>query len=233
MSFLFEQLPLALQLRDDATFDNFYPGSNGLVLETLKAQLNPGERYIYLYGALASGRSHLLQAACHLAESQELRALYLPLAELRDYPPVELFEGLTQLDLICLDDIDAVVGHDQWEQELFHLFNRLQQNQTALLIAANRSVRELSVQLPDLASRLSWGALFNIKALSDEQCIQAMQMRAGFRGLELTAEVAQYIYHRCQRDLDTLLEVLSQLDRASLKHQRRLTIPFVKSVMNW
>ena len=234
MSFTFEQLPLAVQLRDDTTFDNFYGGDNALLVETLRVQLaGQGERYIYLYGARGAGASHLLQAACHQADEAGLASVYLPLQELQDYPPEELFEGLEQLSLVCLDDIDAVMGDSAWEQALFHLFNRLQEQQVALVISANAAVRELNTALADLASRLSWGAVFQLKPLTDEQRIAAIQLRAEGRGLELNDEVMQFIYHRCQRDMEALLDVLDILDHASLKEQRRLTVPFVKATMGW
>ena len=233
MSFSFEQLPLAVQLRDDTTFDNFYTGDNALLLETLRAQLTGGERYVFLYGNRGAGRSHLLQAACHQASDAALSSVYLPLGELRDYPPQTLFEGLEQLSLVCLDDIDQVMGDKTWEQSLFHLFNRLQDHQVSLIVSANSAVRALNIALADLQSRLSWGAVFQLKNLSDQQRIAAIQLRAERRGLELNDEVMQFIYHRGQRDMEALLVVLAKLDHASLKQQRRLTVPFVKDVMGW
>jgi DnaA family protein len=233
VSFAFEQLPLALQLRDDHTFDNFYGGDNTLLLNQLQGQLNGGERYIYLYGSEGSGCTHLLQAACHQASSQGLTSVYLPLAELADYPPAQLFEGLEQLALVCIDELQAVAGDDLWEEALFHLFNRLERAGVILLVAANSAVRTLPLALADLASRLSWGTLYQLKPLADDQQMQMLQFRAAQRGLDISPEVAQFIVHRCQRRTPALVALLQDLDTASLKEQRRLTIPFVKSVMGW
>lgn len=230
MSFLFEQLPLAVQLRDDATFDNFYAGDNALLIDTLRRQSGGGERYLYVHGQAGSGRSHLLQAACHHAGAA---SVYLPLQELTDYPAEELFEGLEQLALVCLDDLHCVLGQPAWEQSLFHLFNRLQERQVCLLISAHCAVRELPLVLADLGSRLSWGMVFQINPLTDQQRTKLMQLRASGRGLQLSDEVAQFIYHRCQRDTAALLVVLDTLDKASLQQQRSLTIPFIKTTMGW
>lgn len=233
MSILSEQLPLAIQLRDDATFDNFSVGDNALLLAQLRQQLDGGERYLYVYGVEDSGRSHLLQAACHHAEQLNLVALYLPLLELSEYSPQALFDGLENLDLICLDDVQAVLGQPEWEQALFNLFNRLADQQCRLLISAGVAVRELEVGLADLRSRLSWGTVLQLAHLTEAQQLAVIQQRAGNRGLQLNDEVARFIYHRCQRDLASLLAVIEQLDLASLREQRRLTVPFVKSVMGW
>ena len=233
MSFLFEQQPLALQLRDDATFDNYYAADNAILVAQLRRQLEGDERYIYIHGANGSGRSHLLQAACHRADQLAMASVYLPLQALQDYSAQELFDGLERVSLVCLDDIHCVAGKPQWEQPLFNVFNRLAEHRVCLLVAGDCAVRELNIQLADLASRLSWASVYHIKALTDAQRIGALQFRAEKRGLQMNDEVAQFIYHRCRRDTETLLDVLGHLDNASLKQQRRLTIPFVKSIMKW
>jgi DnaA family protein len=227
------QLPLAVQLKDEATFDNFFVADNGLLLEQLSQQLPEGERYIYLYGSGDSGRSHLLQAACHQADKQGFAALYLPLKQLKDYPPEELFEGAEFSQLVCLDDLDCVIGQPDWELALFNLFNRLKDHRVALLVSASCSVRELKPDLADLASRLSWGGVYQLHNLNDQQLQQALQFRAGKRGLELSDELAQYIYLRSPRDMEALFAILNRLDEDSLVHQRKLTIPFVKIVLGW
>lgn len=233
MSFLYEQLPLELQLREHATFENWYVGANQALFAQLKQLLEGDERYLFIYGAPGSGRSHLLQAACHHADQLQLSSVYLPLAELRDYSPQELFEGLGELSLVCLDDIQTVLGNEAWERALFNLFNALRDCDCRLLISADAPVRNLSVQLPDLRSRLSWGAVFQIVALTEEQQRAVIRERAQRRGLELGDEVMNFILYRCERDTESLLETLDRLDRASLREKRRLTIPFVKEVLGW
>lgn len=232
MNFLHEQLPLAVQLRDDATFDNFFAGSNGLVLSELRRQLDGGEFYLYLFGSDGSGRSHLLQAACHQAGKRGLAALYLPLDELQAYNPAEMFDGLLNLSLVCIDNIESVMGKPEWEEALFHFFNQMKDAGNHLLIAGNCAVRELKTKLPDLASRLSWGLVYQLQSLSDEELIQVLQLRAVQRGLELSEDVSHFILHRCQRDMSALMATLDTLDHASLKQRRRLTIPFIKSILN-
>lgn len=233
MSFLYEQLPLELQLRDHTTFDNWCAGDNAALVAQIKSQLRGGERYLYIHGAPGSGRSHLLQAACHDAGGLQLPAVYLPLAELRDYAPETLFEGLESLSLVCLDDLHCAVGDARWERALFSLFNALAEHDVRLLVSADVAVRELPVELRDLRSRLSWGVVYRIAALSDGQRRQAIRERATGRGLELSDELLNFIFDRCQRDMDSLLDTLDRLDRASLREKRRLTIPFVKTTMGW
>jgi len=216
------QLPLQIQLNDAATFDNYFTGANQDAVNILRAATEP---YLYLWSGEATGKTHLLQAACHtLAQGQ---AIYLPLLELSQQP-VELLEGLEQFMLVCLDDVQAIAGHSEWEAGLFHLYNRLREQGGRLYITGNVSPEHLNVQLPDLLSRLKWGPVFQLHPLSDEEKVQAMQLRANRRGFELPDDVAKYLLNRYPRDLHNLFMLLDRLDSASLQAQRRLTIPFVR-----
>lgn len=227
------QLPLGVGPRDDATFDSFHAEANPAAVAALKAQAQGGdEPLIYLWGAEESGRSHLLQAACHEASAHDLRTLYLPLAELGHFPPLVL-EDLERLDLLAIDDVDQVVGRKRWEEGLFHCFNRMRDAGKRMVISAGASPRQLGVRLPDLASRLGWGAIFHLHPMTDEQRAHALQLRASQRGMELPDNVLRYILHRCPRSLSALFKALDQLDQASLSAHRRLTIPFVKEALGW
>lgn len=231
-----EQLFLGLSLSDEATFANFFTqpqSANALVVSSLLNFFDdPQENFIYLWGASGSGVTHLLQAVCHQAQGKKLSFQYLPLRELVGYSPEELCRGLDDLDLICLDGVESVIGRHDWENELFHLFNRMKAAQHKLIIAANASARELSIQLADLSSRLQWGLTLHLHNMSDTEKQSALQMRAKARGLELNDEVAQYLIQRLTRDTNELFWQLQRLDNASLQEQRKLTIPFVKKVLN-
>jgi DnaA family protein len=226
------QLPLQIQLRDEATFDNFLPSpASAALLASLRQQAaGDGEAIVYIHGPAGAGKSHLLQAACQLAGSA---AIYLPLADLARFRPEEVLQGIESLDLVCLDDVDSAAGKDHWEEALFHLCNRARQRGCRLLVAGKAAPRALSVTLEDLRSRLGWGIVYQLAAPADEEKIDILRFRAASRGLQLAPEVCVYLVSRAPRDLDSLLAVLDTLDSASLAHQRALSIPFIKGVMGW
>lgn len=230
-----QQLSLGVSLNDDATFDNFFAPvltPNAQILAAMRAQIaTANEPFIYLWGAPGCGLTHLLQAACHYAQTFGKSFQYLPLRDLAGYAPDELFNGLEDLDLVVLDALDEVIARADWEQALFNLFNRLRDAGKLLLVAAVHGPQELNVGLPDLKSRLQWGATFHVHSLDDEQKQQALQFRARARGLELSDEVATYIIQRLPRDMNELFWQLNRLDHASLAEQRKLTIPFVKKIL--
>ena len=185
---------------------------------------------VFLHGGSGSGKSHLLQACCHLAGEG---SVYLPLAELATYSPEEVLAGVETLSLVALDDIDAVLGQEAWELALFGLYNRAREWGCRLLIAARGAPRTLDVRLADLRSRLSWGGVYQLPLATDAEKCAILIFRAERRGLELSDDVAIYIVNRSQRDLAQLLELLDRLDRASLAQQRPLSIPFVKQTLDW
>ena len=226
------QLPLGLVLQDSARFESYFPGLNGELLQHLQlAATGNGERLVYIAGSSGMGKTHLLQAACHSASQAGRSASYLPVRELLALAPVVL-EDLEQLDLICLDDVSAAAGQADWETGLFDLFNRVRAAGSTLLVAAEQRPDQCGFKLPDLVSRLGWGVTYTLKPLGDEDVIASLACRARGRGLELPEETAQFMLRRFPRDLPTLFALFDTLDTASLIEQRRLTIPFVKSVLD-
>jgi DnaA family protein len=226
------QLALEVRLRDDATLDNFYHSPrNRPLVDALRRQLLPGgEPLIFIHGPPGSGKSHLLQASCHLAGPG---ALYLPLGDLVPYQPDTVLQAVEQSRLVCLDDLHAVLDRPAWEFSLFEFFNRARDAGCALQFAAEAPPRRLQVGLEDLRSRLAWSAVFQLERPGDHEKAEILRHRAARRGLVLNGEVANFIVNRAPRSLADLLALLDTLDRASLVQQRGLSIPFVKSILGW
>jgi DnaA family protein len=218
------QLPLGIALRESATLDGFVAGANAEALAALR-RLRAGER-LYLHGPSGTGKSHLLQGACREAGG---RAAYLPLRELVGHSP-DVLAGLDALDRVCLDEVDTVAGDRVWEEALVGFLDRLRAQATVVLAAGPRPADELSL-LPDLASRLGWGAVYALQPLDDAGKRELLQRRATARGLEMPEEVAAFLIRRAPRDVPALLTLLDRLDHASLAAQRRLTVPFVKQIL--
>ncbi len=223
-----QQLPLSVTLRDDATFGNFLPlAGNALALRALQGLSAAGDySVIYLAGPRGSGRSHLLQAVCH----EQADAIYLPLAELVDYQPDEVFSALEYQPLVCLDDTDAVAGNRPWEEALFHLMNRKLQAGGVLLVSASQVPARL-FELPDLVSRLQQGLALTLSPPDDEDKASIFIARGDRRGLVIAPEVAAFVLRHYSRDLVRLMDLLQLLDSQSLSQQRRITIPFVRKVI--
>ncbi|EIJ43557.1 DnaA regulatory inactivator Hda [Beggiatoa alba B18LD] len=225
------QLPLGIGLPESASFTNYIPGPNQAVFNILQ-QIIDGkwENCLYIYGDAGTGKSHLLQAACEQMARRGGRPAYLPLALFSQSTP-DILEGLDALDLVCIDDIHAIIGQPHWEEALFRLYNQLRTNGIPQIITGNTIPNKLGLHLPDLVSRLNWGGAFALQPLDDISTLQALQEHAKGRGMELSDKVAQYLVHQCPRDMKTLLKWLRQLDYESLSNRRKLTLPFVRNLV--
>ncbi|MBD3646508.1 MAG: DnaA regulatory inactivator Hda, partial [Pseudomonadales bacterium] len=104
------QLTLNIKLRDDATFSNY--------IGEAAERLRNGTPLVHVWGDEGSGRSHLLEAACHEAHNDGASAIYI--AGLDEHGS-EILRDLESVELVCLDDIDRVLGDESWELALFHL----------------------------------------------------------------------------------------------------------------
>lgn len=227
------QLPLPLSLPDDETFSSFWPGENTALLAAIKQLLAQEEGYGYLYfwSSGCAGRSHLLHAACAELSNQNDTVGYVPLDKQAWFSP-NVLDGMEQLNLVCIDNIEAIAGLKDWEIALFDLYNRiLETGRTRLLVTGNCPPRQIKIQLPDLVSRLEWGQIYKLSVPSDEDKLQALQLRAHLRGFILSEEVGRFLIKRLDREMSTLFATLNRLDKASIAAKRKLTVPFVKSIL--
>jgi DnaA family protein len=220
------QLPLGIKLDGGASFESFLAGTNAAAADAARRAAHEGG-FVYLWGEPASGRSHLLQAACREAHAAGRRAAYLPLASLA---PAAL-EGLEALDLVALDDLESIARDPAWERALFLAYEALRGARAGIVVASKVAPAGLPLALADLRSRLASGAVFQLRPLDDAHKQQALALRARLRGFELPEDTGQFLLTRYARDMHALCRLLDELDTASLAAQRRLTIPFVKSVL--
>jgi DnaA family protein len=223
-----QQLSLGLSIRPSVDFANFIVGRNGEAVSRLRTPQDP---FVYLWGESGSGKSHLLQAACLQAHVEKRLPAYLSLKSQREIDP-EMLQGLEDYALVCLDDLEKVAGETAWERAIFNLFNLLRENGGQLLVAADCPPASLPIALPDLASRLTWGPCYHLLPLDDDERLELLLSSAQRRGMSMSAETASFLLQRTPRDIHFLTLLMDRLDTASLAAQRRLTIPFVREILN-
>lgn len=223
------QLALPLQLDDHAVFSSFLSNGNEVIVATLSEIAAGRESHgCWIWGGEATGKTHLLQAACEAAGD---RAIYLPLKSLIKIGP-KILDDLASRELICIDDLDSVTGHPKWETALFNLYNQIFGQDGQLIVSANASPRLCSIELADLQSRMMKLPVFQIKTLDENLRISALQLRSNHRGIELPVSTAKYLLKRSRRDMTSLYKILDQLDKEGLRAKRRLTIPFARKVLS-
>lgn len=225
------QIPLPFGRFDRFNFEQYWPGPNREPVTFLQQAVDSQTATpVYLWGEKGTGRSHLLQATCTLAASQKKKVIYIPLEENSQLNP-EMLVGMESLDIVCLDDIGAIAGGYAWEVAIFNLYNRLVAGHRTLIVAADCAPAALPIQLADLKSRLSAGVTWHLQALEEKDRLLALRQRAHARGFELPDDVMEYLARRVARDMHSLFAWLDKLDHATLVSKKKLTVPFVRELI--
>jgi DnaA family protein len=208
---------------------SFLPGRNAEVCTLMNGPCAALPRVAWLWGRAGTGKTHLLQAVCAAVTEAGGAAAYFDLADAADSG---LLEGCETLELVCLDGIDAIAADAAWNAAIFRLHTLMQDGSGRLLVASAGPPASQPFALADLRSRLLAASVHQLHALDEAGQLAALQLRATRRGLDLSDEAATYLLHRLPRDLHSLFAVLDALDDASLAAQRRLTIPFLREVLD-
>ena len=225
------QLPLGVTLRQPRRFANFIIGANSAAVASLRDLLARRDGgVVYLWGAPGSGKSHLLEACCGDVSMHGRPVAYLPLGGNRVQP--QMLSGLAGTELVCIDDVDRVAGDRDWEEALFHLYNQVEQASSALVLAAGAAPRTPAWGLADLLSRLTGAVIWRLHPLDEEGRREALQRHAREMGFALSDEVVAFVMKRLRRDMVSLTAFLERLDRSSLAAQRRVTVPFVRALLD-
>ena len=231
------QLLLPLGRREDKSFDSYHATGNEVSVTDLRELGrtgidSSGNRQLYLWGAPAVGKSHLLQAVCRAVDERGGRSAYIPLAKAVHYDPITVFDNLENFDVLCLDDMDIILSDESWQHELFGLVNTMCTMDGTLVMAGETNPAQLSLSFKDLASRLIWGAVYHLNMPADEDKAIILCSVAKRLGAELPLEVVRYILHNQPRDFTYLVDFVKSLVSTAQQKKCRITIPLVKYVID-
>ena len=225
------QLPLALRYPPDQRLESFIGAPDGALAQLRAAAVGAAQDWLYLSGPAGTGKTHLALALCAAAEQAGRGSAYLPLlaaaGRLRD-----ALEALEGRDVIALDGLDAIAGQRDDEVALFDFHNRARAAGVTLLYTASAAPDALGLVLPDLRSRLSQCGRIVLTPLDDEGRAAVLRTRALRRGLALDEAAIDWLLTRTGRDLGGLVQLLDRLDRESLAAKRRVTVPFLRKVLD-
>ncbi len=217
------QLLLDISPEWKPSLDNFVVGRNQELLSVLRQAIasDSGERIFYLWGEHGCGKSHLLHACVLAALDKQHSGIYTH----GSIPPQNIGTGRV---VVAVDNVETLDENE--EITLFNLFNQIRDNGGMLLVSGMESPQHLKLR-DDLRSRLGWGMVYQVHALSDEEKAQALTKHAYERGFLLPTEVSQYLLRHGRRDLPSLMAVLDALDEHSLRLRRAPSVPLLKEVL--
>jgi len=224
------QLPLALRYPPDQRLESFVAAPAGAIAQLRMLATVAGADWLYLAGLAGTGKTHLALALCAAAEQAGRRSTYLPLgaASGRLGDALDALEGN---DVVALDGLEAIAGDRDDEIALFDFHNRARGAGLNVLYTAREAPETLALALPDLRSRLSQNARLVLDPLDDASRAELLRDRAQRRGLVLEEAAIDWMLSRTDRNLASLAALLDRLDRESLAAQRRITVPFLRQVL--
>lgn len=233
---MFVQLPLKIGLREEVCFDTFVADDESTVLalnQFQQALLKSGkaEAY-YFYGVSGVGKTHLLQAACRFVTEQNIASVYLPLAD-KQLPLIpDVLMGLEKTPLVCLDDVEQIIGDKAWELALANLLMKSKVMGNKVVLSGRVALENWTLQTPELTQALISVLPIQLKAIANQKdIVTALQRHAKKLGFELPLEVGNYLIKQFSADLQELLSVLKILEQATFVEKRRMTLPFVKQIL--
>jgi DnaA family protein len=216
-----QQIPLAIGPDTPPGFDAYVPGDNAAALAHLRA-LQPGAAPLTLWGPRGCGKTHLLRALAAQWQAAGRRVAWFDAADATPWPLPPTAA------LVVIDDAQALDTLAQ--HAAFALF--VQATEAGVPVAAASRLPPVDLPLrEDLRTRLGWGHVFALQPLSEEHTRSALRREADRRSFFFADEVMDHLLTRYPRDLATLMALLDRLDRYSLSHQRRITLPLLRQML--
>ena len=224
-----KQIALDIGLSTAPAFSNFFAGPNQAALSHL--QLWSGSKFrspvpTYLWGEPGSGKTHLLKAAVGALQQQGARIGWLDASVAE---PPNFNEAWVA---VVLDECHLYTAVQQ--QAAFNWFvNAVSSpdgHPRGVLAAGSVPPADLLLR-DDLRSRLGWGHVYELHALSEPERRSVLRMEADARGIFLSDEVISFVLSRFSRDLSSLMQLLDQLDGYALQTQRAITVPLIKAML--
>ena len=201
------------------------------MVASLKALVDgEGESQIGLWGASASGKTHLLNASADYAHRRGVAMQIYDGAELCRCSAAD-FDIDSGCDVLAIDNLEAIAGDSGWESFFYRIVNRCREGELRFLFSMRTRPGELATRLPDFRSRLQWGLMLQLPGSGEEETREILKARARLLGMRLSDEVVAYLMNHYRRDLAAQMAILRRLDETSLLQQRRVTIPLIKTAL--
>jgi len=144
---------------------------------------------------------------------------------------VDILDSLENIELVCIDGIESLVGNKAWEIGLFNLINRSFNCNNRLIFTSAKNIDGMNFELKDLDSRLRKIQSHELHSLADDDILYALKHIANLRCIELGSKEAQYLLTYADRNISDLVKILESLDQLSMEMKRRITIPLIKQVI--
>lgn len=206
------------------TFDNFIVGSSNDLAYSVSqaASVSPGEKYnpIYFYGGVGLGKTHLMQAIGNeiLKTSPETRILYVSsetfvnefLESIR-FKKKGFSDKYRNVDVLIVDDMQFIAGKEKTQEEFFHTFNFLHQNNKQIIISSDKPPKSIPTLTERLRSRFEMGMTIDIQMPDFETRCAIITAKAALSNVDLNTETVEFLANNIKTNIRELEGALNQL----------------------
>ncbi len=235
----------ATGLKSAYTFANLVVGQNnhvatGACHEVVKS---PGEMYnpLVIYGPAGVGKTHLMQAVAHemLAMDATLKVKYISaerfmneiVTAIAEDRVVEIRMAYSKLDLLIIDDVQYLVESKIAQEELFHIFNNMHQENRQVILAADRTPNQLSSLSKGIRSRLEWGLAADIQPPDEGTRLEILRRKQAAQGMAMADEMLRPVAHALHSNVRELEGFLKRIHAyVNLSHQA-LSMDLIRAVV--
>jgi chromosomal replication initiator protein len=233
-------------LNERYVFKNFVIGSsNQFAYSAAKAVSEaPGKTKfnpLLIYGGAGLGKTHLVQAIGHHALFENARArVYYTTSEQFTFDFIESIKNnkITELsnfyrnaDVLLMDDIQFFIGKERTQEEFFHIFNTLYQNQKQIVLTSDRSPKELQGLEERLVSRFQWGLFVDIQPPDKETRIAIIRKKTESDGIHIPDEVVEFIADNISSNIRELEGSIIKLIAFSSLTKKDISIDLAKEIL--
>ncbi len=224
------QLALQIQINERASLNNFFISANNhktiQILRNILLNVDKGAQ-IFIDDLGSNGKSYLLQAICNDFYNSNNSTIYIPMQKAINLEP-SILEGVSELNLICIDDVDLINKHRKWEIAIFNLINECYEKDCFLMLSG--SINKLEA-IPDLVSRIKKMETLRLEAIGEDELLEATQAIAKNLNIEISDKNLNYLINNTKRDIKTIFRTLSQLEKESLERKKSIGLNLIKDVI--
>jgi len=185
---------------------------------------------IVIYGIKKTGKTYLLQSLCNYYAEKNKISLFIPLAEVTSLE-TSILDSIESMDIICIDDIDAIKGIPEWEIALFNLINNSLISGCRLVFGSSKNPASINFSLSDLDSRIRKINSTEVLPVDNKNLQNAVKKIAKLRSISLGEKELKYLITYTERSMDNLIDILNKLDDLSIEQKRKITIPLIKEII--
>lgn len=208
---------------DRYSFNNFVVGNNSRLAHaaSLSVAENPAHSYnpLFLYGGVGLGKTHLLWAIGNACTARGLSVLYVSSEEftndliqsIREKATQSFREKYRRMDVLLVDDIQFIAGKESTQEEFFHTFNTLYNQDKQVVLTSDRSPRAMGTLEERLRSRFEWGLIADLQPPDYETRIAILQAKAQQLCAEVPSEVIELIARNVNSNIRELEGALNRL----------------------